>query len=45
MSLGKMLTESAEHTPENTAVIQGEKRMTYRELNRAACRSEERRGG
>lgn len=37
MSLGKMLTESAEHTPENTAVIQGEKRMTYRELNRAAC--------
>jgi long-chain acyl-CoA synthetase len=37
MSLGKMLTESAEHYPENTAVIQGERRLTYRELNRAAC--------
>ncbi|MBA4423360.1 MAG: long-chain fatty acid--CoA ligase [Syntrophus sp. (in: bacteria)] len=37
MSLGKMLTESAERYPENTAVIQGEKRMTYRELNRATC--------
>ncbi|MDD1632722.1 MAG: AMP-binding protein [Methylococcaceae bacterium] len=37
MSLGKMLTESAESYPENTAVIQGEKRLTYRELNRAAC--------
>ena len=37
MSLGKMLTESTESYPENTAVIQGEKRLTYRELNRAAC--------
>ena len=37
MSLGKMLTESAENYAENAAVIHGEKRFTYRELNRAAC--------
>src|SRR5512139_3213888 len=37
MSLGKMLTESTERYPDHTAVIQGEKRLTYRELNRAAC--------
>lgn len=37
MSLGKMLTESVERYPENTAIIQGERRMTYQELNKAAC--------
>jgi long-chain acyl-CoA synthetase len=37
MSLGKMLTESTEHYPGNTAIIQGERRLTYQELNRAAC--------
>ncbi|MEW6333212.1 MAG: AMP-binding protein [Thermodesulfobacteriota bacterium] len=37
MSLGKMLSESAERHGENWAVIHGETRLTYRELNRAAC--------
>jgi long-chain acyl-CoA synthetase len=37
MSLGKMLSESAERYAENWAVIYGEARITYRELNRAAC--------
>ena len=37
MSLGKMLSESAERHAENWAVIHGETRVTYRELNRAAC--------
>lgn len=37
MSLGKMLSESAERYAENWAVIHGEVRITYRELNRAAC--------
>ena len=37
MNLGKMLSESAERYAENRAVIHGETRITYRELNRAAC--------
>jgi long-chain acyl-CoA synthetase len=37
MSLGQMLAESAERFAENVAVIHGERRITYRELNRAAC--------
>jgi long-chain acyl-CoA synthetase len=37
MSLGNMLAESAGHFAENVAVIHGERRITYRELNRAAC--------
>ncbi len=37
MSLGKMLSESAERYAENWAVIHSEARITYRELNRAAC--------
>jgi long-chain acyl-CoA synthetase len=37
MSLGKMLSESAEQYPQNMALVQGETRITYRELNRAAC--------
>jgi long-chain acyl-CoA synthetase len=37
MSLGKMLSESAERYAENLAVVHGETRITYRELNRAAC--------
>ncbi|OHE33347.1 MAG: hypothetical protein A3J94_10850, partial [Syntrophus sp. RIFOXYC2_FULL_54_9] len=37
MSLGKMLSESAERYKDHWAVIQGETRITYRELNRAAC--------
>src|SRR3989339_920445 len=37
MSLGKMLSESAERYKDHWAVIQGETRITYHELNRAAC--------
>ena len=37
MSLGKMLAESAGQFAENIAVIHGERKITYRELNRAAC--------
>jgi long-chain acyl-CoA synthetase len=37
MSLGKMLTESATKYAERVAVIHGERRITYRELERAAC--------
>ncbi len=37
MSLGRMLAESADRYPENTAVIQGDTKLTYRELDRAAC--------
>ena len=37
MSLGNMLAESAGRFAENIAIIHGERRITYRELNRAAC--------
>lgn len=37
MSLGKMLAESAERYAENIAVIHGDRKITYRELDRAAC--------
>jgi long-chain acyl-CoA synthetase len=37
MSLGNMLSESAGRFAENVAVIHGEQRITYRELNRSAC--------
>ncbi|MBM4313991.1 MAG: long-chain fatty acid--CoA ligase [Deltaproteobacteria bacterium] len=37
MSLGKMLSESAERYGDRLAVIHGETRITYRELNRDAC--------
>jgi len=37
MSLGKMLAESAERYAGKVAVICGEQRITYRELDRAAC--------
>ena len=37
MSLGNMLAESAGQFAENVAVIHGERKITYRELNRAAC--------
>jgi long-chain acyl-CoA synthetase len=37
MSLGKMLSESAERYEDHWAVIHGETRITYRELNRDAC--------
>ena len=37
MSLGRMLSESAERYRDHLAVISGETRITYRELNRAAC--------
>jgi long-chain acyl-CoA synthetase len=37
MSLGNMLAESAERYAENVAVVHGERRITYRELNRTAC--------
>ncbi len=37
MSLGKMLAESAEQYAEHIAVIHGDRRITYRELDRAAC--------
>ncbi len=37
MNLGKMLTESAEQFAGNNAVIFGDKKITYRELDRAAC--------
>jgi long-chain acyl-CoA synthetase len=37
MSLGKMLSESAERYRDHLAVIHGETRITYRELNRDAC--------
>ncbi|MBE0559137.1 MAG: long-chain fatty acid--CoA ligase [Proteobacteria bacterium] len=37
MSLGNLLAESAGHFAENVAVIHGDRRITYRELNRAAC--------
>ncbi len=37
MSLGKMLAKSAERYAERVAVIHGERRTTYRELDRAAC--------
>ena len=37
MNLGRMLAESAGKYPENVAVIHGGHRITYRELERAAC--------
>jgi long-chain acyl-CoA synthetase len=37
MSLGKMLLESAERYGDHWALIHGETRITYRELNRHAC--------
>ncbi len=37
MSLGKMLAESAETYAERVAVIHGDRRITYRELEQAAC--------
>jgi long-chain acyl-CoA synthetase len=37
MSLGKMLSESAERYAENWAVISGDTRISYRKLNRDAC--------
>jgi long-chain acyl-CoA synthetase len=37
MSLGKMLAQSAEKYGEQVAVIHGETRITYRDLNRAAA--------
>ena len=37
MSLGKMLAESAGEYVERVAVIHGDRRITYRELERAAC--------
>jgi long-chain acyl-CoA synthetase len=37
MSLGKMLAECAGIYGEKVAVVHGEKRLTYRELERAAC--------
>ncbi|MBU2054300.1 MAG: AMP-binding protein [Proteobacteria bacterium] len=37
MSLGKMLSESADRYAGRVAVINGEQRITYQELNRAAC--------
>jgi len=37
MSLGKMLAESAGKYAERVAVIHGDRKMTYRELERAAC--------
>jgi long-chain acyl-CoA synthetase len=37
MSLGKMLAESAGRYAERVALVHGERRITYRELNRAAC--------
>ncbi|MBU0575881.1 MAG: long-chain fatty acid--CoA ligase, partial [Proteobacteria bacterium] len=37
MSLGKMLAESAGRFAERVAVVHGERRITYRELNLAAC--------
>ena len=37
MSLGKMLAESAGKYAERVAVIHGDRRITYRELDRAAC--------
>ena len=37
MSLGKMLAESAKKYAENVALIHGDRRMTYRELEGAAC--------
>jgi len=37
MSLGKMLTESAGKYAERVAVIHGDQRITYRELQRATC--------
>jgi long-chain acyl-CoA synthetase len=37
MSLGKMLSESAERYGDHWAIIHGETRITYRELNRDAC--------
>jgi long-chain acyl-CoA synthetase len=36
-SLGKMLAESAGKYAERVAVIHGDRKMTYRELERAAC--------
>ncbi|MHB9098345.1 MAG: AMP-binding protein, partial [Syntrophales bacterium] len=37
MGLGKMLAESAERYAEHIAVIHGDRKITYRELDRAAC--------
>lgn len=37
MSLGMMLEESAGQYPDRVAVTHGENKMTYRELERAAC--------
>jgi long-chain acyl-CoA synthetase len=37
ISLGKMLAESAGEYAERVAVIHGDRRITYRELERAAC--------
>ena len=37
MSLGKMLAESAAKYGDRVAVIHGDRRMTFRELERAAC--------
>jgi long-chain acyl-CoA synthetase len=37
MNLGKMLAENAERYGERVAVIHGDRRITYRELERAAC--------
>src|SRR3989339_1457564 len=36
-SLGKMLAESAGNYAERVAVVFGDRKMTYRELERAAC--------
>jgi len=37
MSLGKMLAESAERYANRVALVHGDRRINYRELNRAAC--------
>ena len=37
MSLGKMLTESAAKHAERVAVVHGDRRINYRDLERAAC--------
>ncbi|MEK6534689.1 MAG: long-chain fatty acid--CoA ligase, partial [Thermodesulfobacteriota bacterium] len=37
MSLGKMLAESAGEYAEKVAIVHGDRKMTYRELERAAC--------
>ena len=37
MSLGRMLAESAEQYAGHSAIIHGDRKITYRELDRAAC--------